>query len=354
MKKVLLGTTALVAASALSVGAANAEMSVNGNAYQSFGFALDSGDQASDPGAYNYQDADIQFRGNATTDSGLDVQVRFDISAEDTGNIASDEMYIQLTDDWGTLNVGSNDSAMDMMVGGAAWATYNGIDSGTWRGYTHAGDSIYTTASFTGDAAGISYFTPTMNGLGIGVSYQGRTGTDANRAANEGGNFHNNLSLGVKYSGDMDGVGLTLAAGVDHSANTTYDNGGAGGDDSRTDFRAHADVSTGGFTLSGSFNQVDYDTSTTAKVDNQTFTLSGVYATGPHSIGLEYGYSEQDTTITTSGDDTEYTGYQIGYLNNLGGGLIWDARIAYFDTDTGTASTSFDVTVFETGIGIYF
>ena len=358
MKKVLLGTSALVAASVIATGAAKAEVSLGMWSYQSYGFAIDGDDQASDPGLVAYQNANVDFRGSTELDNGMTVGMTIDMYAH-TGSTSIDEARVSISDDWGTIDLGGNDSAADLM-NGTHWVTGNGVNSGTWTGYaaqiTDSTAFMKTASSFTGDAQGIRYFTPTMNGFRAAVSYQGDS-SDANfsNIDSAAGNYNNVVSVGVEYSGDMDGVGIAFNAGADHALSYTHINTtSAGADDEATQYFVRGSVSTGGFFLGAAYSTVDFNTSSTAKVDAWTFAATASYSTGPHTIGIEYATAEKDTTITTSGDDQEGTGFLIGYNNNLGNGVYWDARYAMLENDeTGTANDA-DISVFETGLGVSF
>lgn len=355
MKKVLLGTTALVAASAMTVDAAKAEVGVSMWAYQAFGLAIDTDEQANDTGLHSYQNSNIDFKASGELDNGMTTGMTIDVSARG-GSIGTDEMRFSLSDDWGTVILGSDDSAADLM-NGVHWVTGNGANSGVWSTYGSA-VSIATASSFSGDAVGIRYFTPTMNGFRVGVSYQ--PGSDDNNYSSvntgSGDVFENVVSAGAQYSGDMDGIGLAFNVGVDHSANYKEDTAAsnAGTDDDASRYFVRGSITTGGFLVGAAYAANDYNKSSTAKADDVNYAVTASYSTGPHTIGVEWAYSEEDATVTTSGDDTESTAYVVGYNNSLGGGVYWDARIAVLEYDASGTANDEDITVFETGVGISF
>ncbi|MEQ8666931.1 MAG: porin [Rhodospirillales bacterium] len=358
MKKVLLGTSALVAASVIATGAAKAEVSLNMWSYTAYGFAIDGDDQASDPGLVSYQNANIDFKGTTELDNGMTVSMVVDMYAHG-GSSSVDEMRVAISDDWGTIDIGNNDSAADLM-NGVQWVTGNGVNSGTWTGYAaQITDSVAfmrTASSFTGDAQGIRYFTPTMNGFRAAVSYQGDSSDAAfSNIDSAAGNYNNVVSVGVEYSGDMDGVGISLNAGADHALSYTHVTAtSAGADDEATQYFLRGGISTGGFFVGAAYAQMDFNTSSTAKRDRWTFAATASYSTGPHTIGIEYATAEQDTTINTAGDDQEAEGFLIGYNNNLGNGVYWDARYVMIENDESGTANDADISVFETGLGVSF
>lgn len=358
MKKVLLGTSALVAASVIATGAAKAEVSLNMWSYTGYGFAIDGDDQASDPGLVSYQNANVDFRGSTELDNGMTVGMTVDMFAYN-GATAIDETRVSVSDDWGTIDIGGNDSAADLM-NGVHWVTGNGVNSGTYSAYaaqiTDSTAYMKTASSFSGDAQGIRYFTPIMNGLRGAVSYQGDS-SDANwsNIDSAAGNYNNVVSVSVEYSGDMDGVGLSFNAGVDHAMSFTHvATTSAGADDDASQYFVRGGVSTGGFFVGAAYATADFNTSSTAKVDAWTFAATASYSTGPHTIGLEYVTAEKDLTRNTAGDDQEGQSFLIGYNNNLGNGVYWDARYAMLEQDESGTANDADISVFETGLGVSF
>lgn len=355
MKKILLGTTALVAATVVSAGVAKAEISMNMWAYQGFGVAIEADDATSeDAGAVSYQNSNINFVGSNTLENGMTVGMTIDMYSY-AGATAIDEMRFSLTDDWGTLDLGGNDTVMDIMSHAGHWVTANGVASGTYSAYAaNYTDSLAygaTQKSLVGDAAGIRYFSPVMNGVRVGVSYM-PDGDNNWSSNNQTDNSYSNIVSGaLEYNGDMDGVSLGLSAGIERA---TLQSEGDGGDDDAIYWSVGGEIGTGGFSLGLGYAAADFKTSSTTQVDAWTFAATGSYSTGAHTIGLEYMMSEKTPTI--GGSDTEQTGYLIGYNYAVGSGVYMDARIAVLDTDGPTAGNSddADATIFETGIGVSF
>jgi len=358
MKKVLLGTTALVAASAMTVDTAKAEIGLSMWAYQSFGLAIDSDNQTSDTGLVSYQNGNIDFKASGELDNGMTTGMSVDMVTAN-GSGAIDELKFSLSDDWGSIILGNDDSAADL-VNGVYWVTGNGVNSGVWGAYTAntVANYMYTASSSTGDAAGIRYFTPSMSGFRLGVSYQPGSDDGGDSSITSAQVFENVLSVGAEYKGDMDGVGIGLSAGVDHTANLrtsqTASTATAGADDSTNQWFARGSVSTGGFMVGLAYAAEDYDLGANLKQDRWTFAATASYSTGPHTIGIEYATAELDTTKTTANDTTEGNAYLIGYNNSLGGGVYWDARLAVMDHDASGTANDADIMVFETGVGMSF
>ncbi len=374
MKKVLLGSTALVAATAVTAGmttAAKAEMSVGGWAYQAFGLALDSDKNTSQhDGLVSYQNSEITFRGGETLDNGMVISVKAEMNAANGEgrahgtagkNESIDEASFTISDDWGSLELGGQDGASDSMHVGCAWISGGkGVCSGVYSQYasnaTYGGSFMGTSSTMWSDPNGITYTSPSMNGLQFGVSYLPANRSSAATAPAwtyaTNSDLENNWSAAVAYSGDMSDASVALSFGVDHVANP---NGSAGADDDRTQFRAGADIGTGGFGLNLSYASQDYKTSSTAQVDAWTFEAVASYSTGPSTFGLSYAYGEKDTTQNTSNDETEARIIALDYSHSIGGGVYWDVHLADIDYDTAGSTTSdADAQVLQTGVGVSF
>jgi hypothetical protein len=342
----------------MTVDVAKAEIAMSGGAYQAFGIHIDTDDSATDTGLVSYQDSYVDLTGSGETDGGLSTGFTVSLDTLGDSSVNVGEMRFSLSDDWGVIVLGTDDSASDL-VSSAPWtATGNGANSGAWTGFGYNG-SIATAAGYSGDAAGIRYFTPSMNGFGIGVSYQpsSAAGNNSSVVGSDTEVHENVVSLGLEYNGDMDGVAIRVHGGVDHTMNykQTISVSDAGTDDTYSRYQAGFSVAMGGFTVGAIYQGEDNNTSATAKVEDDNYALYAQYSTGPHTIGLEYGYSESDDTRTVGGDDIEDTAIALAYVNSLGGGVSWDAVLAVLDRDdSGDTSADQDMTVFQTGIGISF
>ncbi len=349
MKKILLGTTAIVAATAISAGAAKADIALDMWAYQGFGFAIESDkDTSENAGLVSYQNSNVDFVGSSTLDNGMTVGMTVDLNTVNANGGNVDEMRFSLTDDWGTVELGGNDTAADLLNHANHWVTANGVDSGTWSSYASNFSGGATASSLVGDEAGITYFSPVMNGLRFAVSYDSNDSTEGSGLGAD--TLSNIWSVGVEYNGEADGVSYGLGAGVDHAAGTTYED--AGGDDDASKFHIGGELSTGGFSVGVGYAAADYKTSSTAIVDINTVAATVSYSTGAHTVGVEYAGHE--STSTVGGTTTDGDSFLVGYNYSVGGGVYWDARIAVLDENTGTASTDTDATIFETGVGVSF
>jgi hypothetical protein len=210
MRKVLLATTALVA---ISVTAAQADISISGTAEFEM-YNPDSGSQTFKP------DGSLVVTASNTTDSGMTIKAVVDRKFEgsDTSGsmdaasdlvteISSDtnDAYIEIGGDFGTIRMGSTDDALDRNDGSTGQTMTNGPLVTSSLAYTALG----------GDKTAISYETPSINGLKVYGSVQADGAyTGAGIKYSIGGvNFYGQqTSVGAS---DKDGtsVGASFSAG---------------------------------------------------------------------------------------------------------------------------------------------
>ncbi len=191
MKKILLGTSALVALGSVAfagsapsmtvTGVAEVQMSVIGVNQEtannnSSGF-LPTGHDITMPSGSN----EIHFKGEGKTDSGLIYGARYEFRPG-TGPdaVASiDEAVIYFAGDWGRLDLGQEDQAGELM-------TINGAQNtgatGGWAGDTWltAKDNAQNLTSLANglrrvvnanDSSKVTYRSPVINGVQVGASF---------------------------------------------------------------------------------------------------------------------------------------------------------------------------------------
>ncbi|MEX0922339.1 MAG: porin, partial [Rhodovibrionaceae bacterium] len=190
MKKLLLGTTAIAAAS-LIAGPAMAEdgkisLSVGGY-YQNVVTFVSQDDSNADVefGGLSFEipidrefnpvnvrhEGEIHFKGETTLDNGLVVGFQAQLEAITQGD-QMDETYLYFSGSWGRLIMGSENSAPYLMAYAAPYAGL-GINSPNFFLFspplgTNAATSGYL--NLASDANKITYFTPRFGGFQLGVS----------------------------------------------------------------------------------------------------------------------------------------------------------------------------------------
>jgi hypothetical protein len=208
MRKLLLGTTALAAATAMSASAL-ADVSIAGS-YE-FKYKSESSQVAGKDGTtMGHGDTDMVFTFTNKTDSGLTLAYRYDFghAIKDEAAQDVDESSLSISGGFGKIVLGQDDDAAD---------AYNidEMDLPTEEpGTTLASASIGTSSSVgSTDAMKVAYHLPAMGGLTAGISFADsgtNTGTDK-------------TSMGAKYSMEAGGAAITLGYATQTTEATTKD-----------------------------------------------------------------------------------------------------------------------------------
>ncbi|MEH6497061.1 MAG: porin, partial [Pseudomonas marincola] len=232
MKKVILGTTALVAASALTAGSASAaeKIKLNVGGYMQTSFVVADYDTDTDQLPTDVRhEGEVHFTGKTTLDNGLEFGVNIQLEARATGDQV-DETFVWVEGAFGRVNIGSEDSASYLMHYSSpspvpAW----GLSS------PNANASGFSTPSTLtnelGDSDKITYFTPRMGGFQLGASYtpdgDEETGTSGGVSPyapiQDEGAEDEAYSIGANYQGKFGSVSLKASAGYQLITRTGVD-----------------------------------------------------------------------------------------------------------------------------------
>jgi hypothetical protein len=210
MRKVLLATTALVA---LSVTAAQADVSISGN--QNF--------EITDDGATSSWgiDGDVQIIGTSTTDSGLSLTAAHHINTsvgtltvngaanEYAENAHVDDSYMDISGDFGSFRAGNTDDALDRMDGAypANWDENGNTDGG----FAIGGGQPAVNASFIAPTiSGVTvYGASTAEGAytGMGVNYSNGPVSVVYQSGTDGTTDKSLMAVNVSMAGMTVGFG---------------------------------------------------------------------------------------------------------------------------------------------------
>ena len=174
MKKLLLGTTALVAAGAFAVAAQADEMmaepvsvGIAGYTMGAVGFISDSSDTKRGQGIWHVYEFAVS--GSSTLDNGITAGVHAQLGS--SGD-PFDEQHITLSGSFGSLRLGRTESAAYNATVGAPGA---GIVFGFGVNYNWFNGGLSGVNTYSGisaeDAQKVIYTSPNFNGLTVGLSY---------------------------------------------------------------------------------------------------------------------------------------------------------------------------------------
>lgn len=371
MKKILFGTTALLAAGAFASAAQASDpikLSLGGYMEYWVAGASQDGDYANPVNSFDVQgESEVWFMGKTTLDNGMTIGVRVELEAGSNNNTSGgtddiiDESYFWLEGKYGQLRVGSDDAAAYQLAVTAPDASeFGGImigsegDTEKYLPVTHGTSVSIIEPIFTnlGDENKLTYFSPRFYGFQGAVSYipsnngSGDDGSATSETIQKAANFDEAWSFGVNYAGEFSGVGVKAYGGYQvtdmSNASTVTTNPNANTKDPAQDIGGGLSLSYQGFTVGGSVHRRIQSTAATVgtnSLDGFAWNAGIQYAEGPYAVSFGYANSKVEGNIANPGKD-EVDVYRIGASYILGPGVKAFGQVAYSDAqdETGTAS----------------
>ena len=378
MKKVLYGSTALVAAGAMAAAPAAAEEGIElglGGYYNSFFWVSDYDEANGDPRDLGstgvYADGEVHFKGKTTLDNGITFGVQIELEAFQSGD-QIDENYAFIEGSFGRLIIGGENTVGYMMqyaapsVGApinsgwvtafippAVGTTMNTAAMGTvtTTAITTMGAVVTMTAMTTGtttmtatsttgfrtpgistyvdlmnDDHALNYYSPRFSGFQVGVSY-----VPAATVNGEGKNFpvyadkntevHDLVAVGANYVQSFDGFDIALAGGYRRAEDDT-------GNKDPEQWSAGINLGMAGFTIGGSIAIEDSD----RRFDGTAFDVGASYGTGPWAVGVQYFASEVEGAVNDGAED-EFQAAKAGVSYAVGPGITASATLMWAEWD---------------------
>lgn len=416
MRKILLGTTGVVGAALIGMGAAQAQQAptvrVGGYLQTTFVYIDDNLDAAKGTptgvaGAGTVARSQTDFRNEVEIHvfvtgkaaNGLSYGAVVELQNDNVGGgsgsaVDLDEAYVFVSSPTlGTIRFGEEDSAASILQVRAPTITGFGADGafdvtvlGTTAG-TGGNPAILTGINDGNDATKIIYLSPQFFGFDFGASYAPNSG-EGDRAflgravdtiAVSGGalsinptqrdatGLENEISAALRYRGTFGGVGIAASfAYMQADAPSAAANGSAITGTSRAqDVSAYSiglNLSAFGLTVGGEYTWGKYSGASVGRTalangrdESNHWLLGATYVTGAFSVGAFYGVGEQDNGGTNK--DREQTGWGIGAAYTVAPGLEVFANYNSFeDKNIATSGTYRDRTfdVFFVGTRLAF
>jgi predicted porin len=386
MNKLLLGTTALVGASLLLAGpvdAAKPKVKVNGGIVIELGgstqdlesFQDSAGSSSAGPlrGYAINTSSEVHINVSGKTDAGMKWKAR--VEFETDTNVASqakesaiDELWIKFSGSWGQIHLGNEDGAEDLMhfsgeqavkKAGAGGVDGHWDDFVGWREVNKRFAHEPTLKEDSSDGTKISYYTPRVGGLQLGVSFTPDTGAAGQAfTTDNNADFENTWGLGVNYKKKFGGVKVGIA-GVAHIGEAEPE---GPNDDTLEDLRAwmvgfnleYGNWKFGaGYQDNGDGGQAK---STVGDDDSRAWDVGLGYAAGPLHLGVSWLHAEvDDPGGADANDKDEGDTVNVGATYMLGGGARVYAEVFWFDTESGDSHpTNNDGFGFILGTGVKF
>ena len=373
MKKILLGSTAIVAAATLATSVHAADqasgLSVNLGGFADFqaGFAdQDSSATATGPNSRDFKvqnDTEVHVTVSGETDSGLGygavIELNADVSSDgdgDGGNADKAYLYLE-SESIGRVELGSNTGAQSTLsITGASNARATGGIDGDWYDFvnTSGANFILTPELPAAEAARggtredsnkITYYTPDLQGFKAGVSFspdEGDSGTAASFTGELGTDVENVFGVAASYNAEYENValGLSLTGEFGENESALFEDTVAWG--------VGLSASTAGFSIAGSYaDWGDSNLVVGTLDDDQTVWSIGV-AYEQDKMGVSVGYLDSEST----GND--FTNISVGADYQLAPGLTSYVEVSFFDLDAAGVGADNDGSVVLIGSELSF
>ena len=359
-KQLLLGTTALIAASVVAGGVAQAEDPITAEVGGYFRSAVGMISQDDGDGEFANNsnsmalgnDIEISVSGRTTLDNGITAGFTAMIEGNNGGNTL-DERWAFFQGSFGQIQIGQTESARQQMTNFAPGGNANfGVNTpffifanpGNAAGFFNV--RTYDDGLGTEDSLKLLYFSPTFNGFRIGASYapdDSFNGSYGGNGTNAAAALQNNSSVAAEFSHNFGEFNLRLMAGYEMYV---LENCAAGAntqacENNPDSMQYGGTVSFGEFSIGGGYLesvQVTHNAAGQSR-DREDFDLGIAWWSGPMGVGLQYGQGQSDQVDGTT-DSLKIFELNATYV--LGPGIDVGAALAKGAFEDGTAGTGLD------------
>lgn len=380
MKKVLLGTTALVAAGLVASNAhaqQGVKLGLGGYYAAAAGVLFSQDDGTGDPGENTRntvfrQDVEIYFQGETTLDNGLTVGATVQLEGQQSDD-QIDEAWAYFKGGWGQLRFGDDDDAISQIAYLIPSASnIFGVDTPDFEfantlgppGFGNVAQTNSTIRELSNDATKIIYFSPTFGGFSFVVSYAPDSGAEDSHSggtdggapgttsSNDLGQIQDVVSAAVNFERDFNGVNVVIGGG---GSRGKWENPLASQEDSVWNARGHAQVSFDGFTLGGAGEYTQNYASFTPDVNQWVYGVGATYNWDAWTVGLAWSRGVYEVASNADKDSLDIIEATGRY--DLGPGVSLDAMVGYSDYNNdnggGTPGGGGDNQTWEAGLGFY-
>ncbi|MEZ5865246.1 MAG: porin [Geminicoccaceae bacterium] len=337
LRNALLGTTAVMGAAALAVPSTASAFDVNINGFMNFNATMGDTKEALGQSASSFDfvtDTEIHVQGVQTDDEtgiryGMTVEFEADLQTSNNNNI--DEAWIFIDGSFGGIRLGNEDGIVDNSKLGAYTiaAGTGGID----------GQGVVGAVKFapvnSGDSTKARYYSPTIAGFSVGVSYTPNGGVEGNQVADtQSVQYTDMFEGGLVYSNSFGSLDLLASAVGIYATGMDSNTGGNNFDrDDYTGYNFGAVVGFAGFEVAGSYwGEQDAPAGNNANnsVNRNGFTAGAAASFGPADLSVTYAKVTNGGGGVGEGDNVVLSA-SMGLLP----GMALQGDVSWFDRDAG-------------------
>lgn len=363
MKKVLLGTTALLGAGLVASPAFAADgikLGVGGFFKTAYMVNFDDDSEGENGNERNtdgvFSDAEIHFTGSTVLDNGLEVGARVELEGEDNGatggNDQIDEAWIYFSGGFGELRMGSDDDALAnaCIVPPGGTGNFSAFSPNQWGANTDTSNSVCSGVDDRGDAQKFVYISPSFAGFQFTGSYTPNGGDERHgdgvgphlgMPANADGESRHNVAAYLSYQYDGDGWGLTAGAGAAFEGHVEQQAANPDRDEQEF-YQTGLNLTFGNFSVGGVFQYYNdlLEQGDDTSIDTWVAGAGVAYSIDAWTVGAQYSHGDSENDGDDNGESTQDRIVLTGNYA-MGPGINIDAEVGYtwVDVDQNGDST---------------
>ena len=369
MKKLLYGSSALVAAGLLSGGAV-AQEGITGSVGGWWTAQLATVDQDDSTGGSVPNNRDhtfnrfgtITFSGNTTLDNGLQAGVSFDWNTETTGAEVARDGFVWMEFADFRLELGSRQGAPNLMAYTAPapsmWAW--GFNSPVFTNAVTPGDNAAggpsQVISFDGGSEKLTLFTPRFGGFQVGASYtpeggkqhvggddedpevDGNSSFGAPGADNAVGEQSEVFQIGANFVQSLGEADVSVSAGwAEGTLEADDDDDDTVERDDQAEWSVGTSVVWMSWTFGAAYKHSNQGTNP-ANTDRTDWNAGVRYAMGPWGVGVQYQETETELGAGMGADGAKRL--EVGGQYEIGPGISFQLGVQYTDYESASADAT--------------
>jgi len=355
MRKILLASCAALILASGSAAAQEMQVRVGGSVDVQGGHV--GGDRVNDIKRDLRNETELFVQADGKADNGIGYGARIELNNGAANTIGTDEVYGYVTGGFGRVEFGDAEGVSERLRVAAPSFGIGQID-GDYVEFL-GGAAIQPWggplgAPGTGASTKLSYFTPSLHGATVGLSYTPTDGDTGNSVARNAFGYNDVVEIGGNYSRDVQGVGvivggtLTTAKGEALRDYTGWQVG------AQAKYRGL--TVGGGYADAGSYGILKSD----VKGGQNAWNLGAAYDLGQFTVGASYLNGKGYNGFGSAGFyHADYDAYAVGVTYKLLPGVALSSDIVHVRADvkadpSAAATGENAATVFIVGTKVAF